>query len=154
MKAKLIHDGLQKTFLAVFEKGDEVIHELGALAEELGFETTQFTGIGAFSKVVLGYFEPKTKEYRRIPLEEQVEVLSVLGNIIRRSGRPSVHAHVIVGRADGTTRGGHLLEGYVWPTLELVITESAKHLRRSLDPDTGLALIDLGAGLIEGGRSH
>jgi len=72
MKAKLIHDGLQRTFVAVFDKGDEVIHELTALAGELGFETTQLTGIGAFTDVVLGYFDPKAKEYRRIPVEEQV----------------------------------------------------------------------------------
>jgi uncharacterized protein len=145
MKAKLIHDGPQKTFVVVFGKGDEVIQGLGTLAEELYFRACQFTGIGAFSDVVLGYFDPKTKEYRRIPIKEQVEVLSMLGNIAQKGERPGVHAHVIVGRADGTTRGGHLLEGHVWPTLELILTESPEHLTRSLDPDTGLALIDLGA---------
>lgn len=145
MKAKLIHDGPQKTFVAVFEKGDEVIDGLRALAEEYRFKASQFTGIGALSEVVLGYFDPRTKEYRKIPIKEQVEVLSVLGNITQRGEHAGVHAHVIVGRADGTTRGGHLLEGYVWPTLELIVTESPEHLTRSRDPDTGLALIDLDA---------
>jgi uncharacterized protein len=49
----------------------------------------------------------------------------------------------VLGTRDGTTRGGHLIEGYVRPTLELIVDEVPAHLRRRYDPDTGLALIAL-----------
>jgi uncharacterized protein len=78
-------------------------------------------------------------------VHEQVEVLSLVGNIARdEDGEPKVHAHVVLGRSDGTTRGGHLLEGRVRPTLEVVLTETPEHLRRKTDEETGLPLISIG----------
>jgi predicted DNA-binding protein with PD1-like motif len=76
-------------------------------------------------------------------LEEQVEVLALTGNVALAKGQPKVHAHVVVGMRDGTAHGGHLIEATVRPTLEVVLVESAPHLRRSMDEATGLALIDL-----------
>ena len=55
-----------------------------------------------------------------------------------------MHAHVVVGRRDGTAHGGHLLRARVWPTLEVVLAESSAELRKKHDDETGLALIDLG----------
>jgi len=45
--------------------------------------------------------------------------------------------------SDGTTRGGHLLEGRVFPTLEAIVTETPAELREVMRPDIGIALIDL-----------
>ena len=92
--------------------------------------------------MTLGYFDRKARDYKKIPLREQVEVLSLIGDVALDRGEPKVHAHVVVGRADGEARGGHLLEACVWPTLEVVLTESPRHLRKRHDPETGLALID------------
>ncbi len=73
-----------------------------------------------------------------------MEVLSLVGTIaLKDDGEPQVHAHVVLGRSDGTTRGGHLLEAYVRPTLEVVIIESPEHLQRRTDKETGLPLIGL-----------
>jgi uncharacterized protein len=71
-------------------------------------------------------------------------VLSLVGDIALKDDGPQVHAHVVLGKADGTAHGGHVLEAHVWPTLEVVLTESPKHLHRKFDPETGLALIDAG----------
>ena len=114
--------------LNVFARGNEI----GA---------AQLSAIGAFSDVVLGYFDWVKKEYTRIPVREQVEVLSLLGDVALDDGEPKVHAHVVVGRSDGTTLGGHLLEAHVRPTLEVILVESPGHLRKQIDRETGLALI-------------
>jgi len=127
----------------VFERGDEAIAGLTAFAREHGLTGSQLTAIGAFSDVTLGYFERTSREYRRIRLEEQVEVLSLVGDIALENGQPKVHAHVVIGRADATVRGGHLLEGHVWPTLEVIIRETPAELRKTHRPDIGLALINL-----------
>ena len=87
--------------------------------------------------MTLGYFDRQSKKYKEIPIEEQVEVLSLVGDIALKDRAPQVHAHVVVGKSDGTAHGGHILKAHVWPTLEVVLTESPKHLRRKIDAETG-----------------
>ena len=143
MKSKLLErlNG-QRTFALVFEIGDEVAAGLLDFAKEQRLRGSHLTAIGAFQDVVLGYWDWNTREYRRIPLGEQVEVVSLVGNIaLGPKGEPKVHAHVVVSKSDGTAHGGHLLEGHVRPTLEAVVIESPEHLQRSMDPETGLALL-------------
>lgn len=133
----------QETYILVFDTGDEVASALLGFAKSRRLSSASFTGIGAFSAVTLGYFDLERKDYERIPIPEQVEVLSLAGNIALAGAEPKVHAHVVVGKRDGTAHGGHLLDARVRPTLELVLTENAPHLRRTIDDRTGLALIAL-----------
>jgi predicted DNA-binding protein with PD1-like motif len=94
--------------------------------------------------VTLGYFDWRRKDYQKIPLREQVEVLSLLGDVaLDEKGGPKIHAHVVVGRSDGNAHGGHLLEAHVRPTLEVILVESPRHLQRRHDPESGLGLIRL-----------
>jgi predicted DNA-binding protein with PD1-like motif len=143
MKSKLLHDAPQRTFAVVFDKGDEVLEKLLAFAKEHRLSAAEFTGLGALSDAVLGYFDWQKKDYRRIPIEEQVEVLNLTGNIALADGEPRLHPHIVLGKADGTAHGGHLLEAHVRPTLEVIVTESPAHLQRRSDPETGLTLIRL-----------
>ena len=146
MKSKLLRDEMGlKTFALVFDKGDEVRDSVLEFANTNRLVDSQLTAIGAFSEVTLGYFDRQQKTYRKIPLKEQVEVLSLTGNIVQKDGRPSLHAHVVVGKADGTAHGGHLLSARVWPTLEMIVSHIPVHLRRAYDEETGLALIKLAA---------
>ena len=144
MRSKLIQEeGGEKTFALVFDTGDEVVSEITNFARENALDAATLTAIGAFSSATLGYFDLVRKEYEKIPVEEQVEVLSLIGDIALNEGEPELHAHVVLGRRDGTTRGGHLLEAHVLPTLEVVLVESPDHLKKRTDEETGLALIDL-----------
>jgi len=127
----------------VFDTGDEVTAGLLDFAKQHQLGGSHFTAIGAFSDVVLGYFDLKNKDYQKIPLREQVEVLSLMGDITLDQGGPKVHVHVVVGKSDGTAHGGHLIEAHVRPTLEVILVESPRHLQRKTDGQTGLALIDL-----------
>ena len=145
MKSKLIDETGQKTFALIFDKGDEFIDQLTSFANENDLKASHFTAIGAFRDVMLGYFDRDNKKYKEIPLVEQVEVLSLVGDIALKGKIPQVHAHVVLGKADGTAHGGHILEAHVWPTLEVVLTESPQYLHRKTDPETGLALIDISA---------
>lgn len=146
MKSKLLHEsnGL-RTFALVFDKDDEVQELLLEFANTNHFADVHLSAIGAFSEVTLGFFERQKKSYKKIPIHEQVEVLAFTGNIVQREGKPMLHAHVVVGKADGTAHGGHFLGGRVWPTLEMIVTEMPVHLRRTPDAESGLALINLAA---------
>jgi deazaflavin-dependent oxidoreductase (nitroreductase family) len=143
VKAQLLAAGNETTFLLVFDKGDEAVEGLTAFAREQRLEAGHFTGIGALSDVVVGYFDRGRRKYKRIAIPEQVEILSLIGDIALERDEQRVHAHVVVGKADGTAHGGHLLEAHVWPTLEVVVVQNPTTLRKRFDPETGLALIDV-----------
>jgi predicted DNA-binding protein with PD1-like motif len=141
MRWKRLDQDTQRTFALVFDTGDEAVATLTRFAKDQNLSAARFTAIGAFSDAVLGYFDWSKKDYERIPVAEQVEVLALVGDVALKGAEPQIHAHVVVGRRDGTTRGGHLLEAHVRPTLEVMLTESPAHLKREHDPETGLALI-------------
>jgi predicted DNA-binding protein with PD1-like motif len=149
MRAKIIHEGMEepfsgeRTFALIFETGEEVIARLTEFATDRSLTACHFTAIGAFSDVTLGFFDWERKTYKKIPLQEQVEVISLLGDIALQDGKPTVHAHVVLGKSDGTAHGGHLMEGHVRPTLELILTEAPTYLQRKMDEESGLALIDI-----------
>ncbi len=144
MKSKLLHSAEgEKSFALVLDAGDEVVSEITTFARDNGLDAARLTAIGAFSGATLGYFDVERKEYEKIPLEEQVEVLSLVGDIALNRGEPQLHAHVVLGKRDGTAMGGHLLEARVRPTLEVILIESPEHMRKKIDAQTGLALIDL-----------
>jgi uncharacterized protein len=134
-----------KTYALVLAAGDEVVEEVQAFARTRFVSAGQLTGIGAFQEVTVGFFSFEKRDYEKIDIHEQVEVLSLLGDITLKEGVPQLHMHVVLGKSDGTAHGGHLLKGLVRPTLEIILVESPRHLRRRLDPESGLALIDLEA---------
>ena len=143
MKYKLLNDAEQKTYAIIMETGDEVMENLKALAGKEQLKASHFTAIGAFQSVTLGYFEIDKKEYKKIPLDEQLEVLVLAGDISRYEDQPKIHAHVVLGKNDGTTRGGHLINAVVRPTLEIILTESPEWLCRKMDETVQIPLIDI-----------
>ena len=143
MHHKLIQEQ-PKTYVLIFDTGDELAAGMKKFAKELGLSAASFKAIGALSSVKLGWFDWTTKKYQTaVELAEQVELLSLIGDVALKDGEPQVHAHVVIGKSDGTAHGGHLLEAVVRPTCEVVLTESPAHLQKQLDPESGLALIRL-----------
>ena len=141
MKSKLINE-TPKTYVLVLDKDDEAVSSIEGFARDHNIAAAQITAIGAFSDAVLGFFDWNTKDYRKIPVQEQVEVVSFIGDVaLGPDGKPALHPHVVVSRVDGSAMGGHLLEAHVRPTLEVVLTESPIHLHKRKDPESGLALI-------------
>ncbi|WP_158894430.1 PPC domain-containing DNA-binding protein [Amycolatopsis anabasis] len=145
MRSQQIGQDEPRRWAVVLDTGDEVSEQLLRFAEAGQVRTAEFTAIGAFERVELGYYDVDAREYRNNPLDEQVEVLTMTGNIVSAGDRRQLHAHVVVGLRDATTRGGHLLRAWVRPTLEVMVTESPRELTRRHDEPSGLALIDLPA---------
>lgn len=141
MHSKVLKQTGERSYALIFDAGDEPMSLLTRFAEEQHIAGAHFTAIGAFSEVVVGYFDWERKDYVRTQIREQVEVLALVGDIALSQGKPKVHAHVVLGKRDATAYGGHLLEARVRPTLEVVLTEPPGHLVREHDPKSGLALI-------------
>jgi len=143
MKSKVVEDADVITYVVVCDPGDEAIGALNQFVRSEDLEAAQITAVGGFERATVGWFDPATRQYRRIPVDEQCELLSLIGDVAVGQDGPVLHVHATLGLSDGTTRGGHLLEGRVYPTLEAVVTETPAQLRKVMRPDVGIPLIDL-----------
>ena len=143
MRSKLIAE-YPKTFVVILDTGDEILSSLKSFARTEHLAGSSFKAIGGLSAVDLGWLNWETRKYETaVKLQEQVELLSLIGDIALKDDEPQVHAHLVIGRQDGTAHGGHLLSATVRPTCEIVITESPQHLQKEIDPVSGIALIRL-----------
>jgi predicted DNA-binding protein with PD1-like motif len=141
MRSKLLNADPPITYAVALETDEEVVGTLTRFLAVAEVDTASLTAIGAFRDAVLGYFDWQSKSYRKIPVDQQVEVLSLIGDVAMADGQPSLHVHAVLGRADGSVVGGHLLEAHVRPTLEVILIQPPSYLRKRRDPETGLALI-------------
>ena len=147
MRVQLLHPSAdepersERTYAVVFAEGDEAMEGLNKVAAEQGLSAARLTAIGAFRRATVAFFDLERREYLPIEVDEQVEVLSLVGNVSLAGDEHKVHVHAVLGRRDGSTVGGHLLSAEVRPTLEVVLVESPAHLRRHHDEKTGLPLL-------------
>jgi hypothetical protein len=143
MKVKLVKDAAEeKVYAVIFSKGDDAMSGLTDFAIQNNIGNAHFTGIGAVNGATLAWLDPAAKVYHRIPVTEQVEVLSLIGDMSTFNGKPIVHMHAVLGRPDGTTIGGHVFELDVNPTLEVIVTVNTVPLKRKPDNASGMKVID------------
>jgi predicted DNA-binding protein with PD1-like motif len=133
-----------RQYAVIFSKGDEVASGLVEFAQRYQVTSAHFTGIGALQDVTVAWMDRKKKSYKAIPIQQQVEVLSMVGDVAVFEGKPAVHTHLVVGLDDAAAKGGHLIEAHVYPTLEVMVTVDPVTMQKRFDPETGLALIDPG----------
>lgn len=130
-----------REYAVIFGKGDEVASGLVEFAQRYNVTSAHFTAIGALQDVTVAWMDKDKKSYKAIPIDQQVEVLSMLGDIALYEGKPAVHTHLVVGLEDAAAKGGHLIEAHVFPTLEVMVTVDPGAMQKTFDPETGLALI-------------
>jgi predicted DNA-binding protein with PD1-like motif len=143
MQVQLLNPGdPTKQYAVILYQGDEAFSGLLEFAEKYQVTSAHFTAIGALSGATVGWFDPQRKMYKKIPIVGQHEVIGMSGDIALYQGKPVVHTHMVVGSSDGTMRGGHVLDAYVSPTLEVMVTVDPIAMQKRFDPATDLTLID------------
>ena len=135
MKSKLMETGAQggRTFVLIFDTGEEAVAGLKAFAGENGVNGAQVTAIGALERGVVAWLNWETKDYEPVRVDEQCEVISVLGDVAKdEDGKPSLHLHGVLGLKGGRTVGGHVQALHVRPTLEVVLMGRSCSWKRRL----------------------
>lgn len=144
MQSRLVTSSPAHVHVIILDSGEEAFAALTKFANEERLSAASLTAIGAFERATIGWFDLVARNYRKIEIDEQCEVLSAIGDVaVGDDGKASLHVHVVLGLSDGSVRGGHFLSGIVRPTLEVVLTEAPARLRRRKRPDLGIALVDL-----------
>jgi uncharacterized protein len=134
--------GEKTSYVLIFRDGDEALSGLTDFAIEHKIKNARFQAIGAAQSATLAWLDLSKKNYRKIAVGEQCEVLSLLGDIATFDGKPVVHMHAVLGRSDGSTVGGHVFELKVRPTLEVFVTTNYEQLKKFPDDASGMKLID------------
>jgi uncharacterized protein len=143
MKVKLLNEnGGQRDFAVIFQPGDEFFAGLTQFANDYHVQSAHLTAVGGLHDARLSWYDESKKAYRVIPVDQQSEVDSLVGDIALLNGKPSVHMHCVVSLEDGTTRGGHVLGGHVSPLLEVWVTVNSTPMLKKHDEKTGLNLMD------------
>lgn len=138
------------TYIIRFEAGEVFPDRFLEFLTSKGVAGGSFTAIGAMKHARIAFFDVEAKEYRDQEIARQAEVLALIGNVAIHEGERIVHAHITLGLSDYSVVGGHLREGVVRPTLEVILTvtsvgdaEDGAALRRKVDPQFGLPSLDL-----------
>ncbi|KAB0565817.1 MULTISPECIES: PPC domain-containing DNA-binding protein [Brucella/Ochrobactrum group] len=143
MQSKLLLNDGERVFMLIVDPGEEAFETIRDFAIIQDITAASVKAIGAFETAVLAFFDLTSKSYVNITVDAQSEVLSLIGDItLDEKGKPNPHLHAVLGLANGHTRGGHFVKGYVKPTLEVIIRETPQELRRRYCPEFGIALID------------
>lgn len=132
------------TYIVKLERGDDVIATLTEFCERHNVANATVSGIGAVEWVSCGYYELPTKEYHFTEYDELVEVVSMMGNVMLKDGKPFLHLHAVFTNTKNEAFGGHVKEMRVGVTLEVVIRPLDATLERHYDEEIGLFLIHCG----------
>jgi len=142
MRSGSLKHGHERTFVLMFEKGDEVVRELEHFAKKNRIAGAQLSAMGAFSDITLACFDWKTNRYKRaVEIRQQVQLVSLVGDIVQAKGQPAVHCFVVVAKQDGAVFGGHLVQAHVRPALEVILIEASQLFQRRYEAEIGLALL-------------
>ena len=125
------------------ETGEEIHASLKELATRERIDVAGIEGIGSVYDTVLGYFDRGTREYLRRTVPEEMEILSLAGNLAIKESQPFAHLHIVLGGRNYEALAGHLFEGKTGATCEIIVRPLKGYVQRKLDPATGLYLLDL-----------
>ena len=143
VKVKLLSEnGTVKTYAIIFSKGDEVLSGLTEFAQKYKVTSAHFMAIGDATSARVGWYEQSNKMFKVIPINEPAEVTSLIGDIALNEGKPVVHAHINLADNNGIVHGGHLLQAFVFPTLEVMMTVEPINMYKKLYPEAGAYIID------------
>ena len=143
MQAKLVKDTPgEQVYSIIFYKDDDVLSGLTDFAIAHKVSDAHFTAIGAVSGATLAWLDIPKKMYRRIAVTQQVEVVSLIGDIAVFNGVPVVHMHTVLSKSDGSTIAGHVFELVTNPTVEVFMTVNKTPLGKKADDLSGMKLID------------
>jgi predicted DNA-binding protein with PD1-like motif len=112
-------------FQTNFSAGDEILSGLTDLAIKHHITSGYITGLGGLSGALLAFGDPKVGAFKKVPITDKCELVSLVGDISERDGKPVVHLHAVVAFADGSTKAGHVIEAHVAPIAEIAVVATA-----------------------------
>lgn len=128
----------QSKILVRLDKGDEVVNSVKEIAQTLGIKLAAVSGIGALNHAVVGLFEQDSKEYHTREFAGSMEITGLMGNISEKDGEVYLHLHITLSDSELRAFGGHLSQGIVGATAEIIIDVIDGKVNRKMNEEVGL----------------
>ena len=125
------------------EMGEGLMESTQRIATAENVKLASINGIGACSKIEMGYIDLSIKEYVFKTFKGNLEILQATGNITLKDGEPFPHIHISVANEDCKAFGGHLNEAIISATFEGVMQIIDHEIHREFNEDLGLALMNV-----------
>ncbi|MBI2650238.1 DNA-binding protein [Candidatus Woesearchaeota archaeon] len=139
MKFKKIKD----TYLIRLERGEKIIETLKKFCAENKIKCGYFFGIGALGSVELAHYIVENKKYTSKMLKQPLEIINMSGNITSMSNEVYLHCHITLSDEKMKAIAGHLKEGRISATCEIVLVKLNAAIQRKHDNFIGLNLLDI-----------
>lgn len=130
-----------RTFLFSIAKGEDLLQTIQQFCVHHQIPCGFIQGIGAINEATYSVYDQKAKKYIKFNKTEEMEILSLSGNVSLFDDKPMVHAHITLSDKDGKAFGGHLMAGTKIYSAEIYIQElSGDPKIRKNDKATQLSL--------------
>jgi len=130
-------------FIIRLERDEEIVSSITTAAKRFRIRGAFFFGLGVGKDLVLGYYDPHKKKYIKKVFQGEYEFTSLSGNIAYLDNDCIVHCHVTITNQNFEAFGGHLFQGTVPATCEIIVLPLSRSLKRAPDRLTGLKLLDI-----------
>jgi len=137
----MIYKKFNNKYIVRLNVGEEIVESVKKFAQEQNIKFGTVTGIGAVNKAKIGLFNTETKEYQSTILEEDMEIVSLAGNITEMNGEPYIHLHIALANSEHNVKAGHLNMAVISATGEIIIEAIDGYVDREFDDDIGLNLL-------------
>ena len=137
----MIYKKFNNKYIVRLNVGEDIVESVKKFAQEENIRFGTVTGIGAVNKAKIGLFNTETKEYQSTILEEDMEIISLAGNITEMNGEPYIHLHIALANSEHNVKAGHLNMAVISATGEIIIEAIDGYVDREFDDDIGLNLL-------------
>ena len=134
---------LGRAFLGRLPEGGDIVQSLTVFCQEEEIRAGWISAIGTVRWASLGYFEQETQSYKRIPVEEEMEIISCQGNVSLKGDEPFVHLHISLSGPEGEMISGHLFESEIFVGEFYLQEMEGPDLVRKPDSQSGLSLWEI-----------
>jgi len=135
---------INSDYVIKMEKGDDVIKEIIEFCEKENIRGGYFTGIGAASRVILGWFDPIAKVYSRKEIVDNLEITSLVGNVGRMpDGEVLLHTHITLSDKNYAVIAGHVFKCEISLVSEIFFRDLGEEVAKDTDPEFHLNFLKM-----------
>ena len=134
---------IENKYIVSIDNHTEIADALLSFCSEMGIKSGSISGIGAIDSMTLRFFNHATKKYVDRQFNEQMEIASLLGNVSTLDGKTYLHLHIVAGRSDYSTLGGHLLSARLSGAGEFFVEDFGVDAERAYSEEIGLNIYKL-----------
>jgi len=139
MKSKKIKD----TYFIRLERGEKIIETLKYFCSKNKIKCGYFYGIGALDEAELAHYTVESKKYASKTFKQPLEIVNMNGNVTTMNKDIYLHCHITLSDEEMKGIAGHLKEGKISPTCEIILIKLNTNINRKYDNLIGLNLLEL-----------